>query len=211
MAIAPFDVRIFAQSRWPSGADNHRTRGATINASSPSAARPTRSIHCSASSPFTERTDRTLKQGWTSGTRTASYDDVSRCFQADPIPQGSLDASLSHLHDDESCPPAPFHDDVSPGDEGTSPPRTNSGQAADATDEENEISLRLPELREMLQLLRDAQAQRESSCPSSSGDARGVPHGVGRVYLVGTGPGDVELLTGLRQRRQHNSVAVVYQ
>ncbi|KAL5760542.1 hypothetical protein ACOSQ2_019380 [Xanthoceras sorbifolium] len=53
----------------------------------------------------------------------------------------------------------------------------------------NDIALQLPELKKLLQVLRE---KREDKC---SGDGREEKCGPGNVYLVGTGPGDPELLT----------------
>lgn len=53
---------------------------------------------------------------------------------------------------------------------------------------QNDIALQLPELKNLLQVLRE---KREENC----GDGKGEKCGPGNVYLVGTGPGDPELLT----------------
>ncbi|KAJ4705619.1 uroporphyrinogen-III C-methyltransferase [Melia azedarach] len=52
----------------------------------------------------------------------------------------------------------------------------------------NDIALQLPELKKLLQVLRE---KREEKC----GEGKGEKCGPGNVYLVGTGPGDPELLT----------------
>lgn len=54
---------------------------------------------------------------------------------------------------------------------------------------ENDIALQLPELKKLLQVLRE---KRENECGSSDGAEKCGP---GNVFLVGTGPGDPELLT----------------
>ncbi|MQL68548.1 hypothetical protein Taro_000855, partial [Colocasia esculenta] len=62
-------------------------------------------------------------------------------------------------------------------------PHSGEQSACVSNDRENDIALQLPELRRLLEILRERR-----------GDGDGGP-GVGSVSLVGTGPGDPELLT----------------
>lgn len=67
----------------------------------------------------------------------------------------------------------------------------------------NDIALQLPELKNLLQVLRE---KREEKC----GDGKGEKCGPGNVYLVGTGPGDPELLTVKAMRVIQNADLLLY-
>ncbi|XP_031255958.1 uncharacterized protein LOC116113938 [Pistacia vera] len=68
---------------------------------------------------------------------------------------------------------------------------------------QNDIALQLPELKNLLQVLRE---KREEKC----GDGKGEKCGPGNVYLVGTGPGDPELLTVKAMRVIQNADLLLY-
>lgn len=65
---------------------------------------------------------------------------------------------------------------------------------------ENDIALQLPELKKLLEVLREKRRRRE----------RGEECGPGNVFLVGTGPGDPELLTLKAVRAIQNSDLLLY-